>query len=434
MKKTVIAVFLLVFIASMAVFAQPAPRPKYWAEVQITYYTAPIYGSDGKIFIRGKTEYGKVYVLAADEADAERVARKEKGGGNRYVFERWLTKEESQQQEKQEQLKKKEEQQKKQAEQQRQAELQRQAQQREAERQKLEQQYQQNEAYKKQAIAEINSAPAVDASRFLGTWSRPDLTVAVQTSEGKIQAGIFSNETVVITNNEFRNSMDNSRTGGGMLSYTFTINRWIARTNPNSYTLIGSVTESSRYKPGYPKYTAIHIYLHDKGQKLYYRARESDSDYGVIYPDILSLTRQTASQQQTQQAQSQQKPQQPPQQTQTAQQRYDKGVGFYNNKNYDSAITEFTEAIRLAPNNANYYAWRGAAYYEKGDNDRTISDYNEAIRLGPTASSYIYRGNAYYNKKDWNRAIADYEAALRLEPNNATAKTSFENARKARGK
>ena len=59
----------------------------------------------------------------------------------------------------------------------------------------------------------------------------------------------------------------------------------------------------------------------------------------------------------------------------------------------------------------------GAAYGNKGEYDRAISDFTEAIRLDPKlASAYYNRGIAYENKGEHDKAIADYTEAIRLEP------------------
>ena len=50
---------------------------------------------------------------------------------------------------------------------------------------------------------------------------------------------------------------------------------------------------------------------------------------------------------------------------------------------HDKAIADFTEAIRLNPNDAEAYYSRGCEYFEKGDHDRAIADFTEAIRLNP---------------------------------------------------
>lgn len=47
----------------------------------------------------------------------------------------------------------------------------------------------------------------------------------------------------------------------------------------------------------------------------------------------------------------------------------------------------------------------GIAYRKKGNYDRAIQDYNEAIRLNPNyVDAFNDRGNAYFDKKDYDRA------------------------------
>ena len=89
---------------------------------------------------------------------------------------------------------------------------------------------------------------------------------------------------------------------------------------------------------------------------------------------------------------------------------------------YDKAISDFTQAIRLDPNDPRTYAERGTTYNLKHDNDRALEDYNQAIRLDPTlVGAYICRGNAYSGKGDYDRAITDHTQAIRLDPNFAGA-------------
>src|SRR5262249_47557919 len=63
------------------------------------------------------------------------------------------------------------------------------------------------------------------------------------------------------------------------------------------------------------------------------------------------------------------------------------------------------------------YAFRGLAYIKTGDYDRAIRDYDEAIRLDPKfVRAYEERGAAYSWKGDYDRAIRDYDEAIRLDP------------------
>jgi YidC/Oxa1 family membrane protein insertase len=101
---------------------------------------------------------------------------------------------------------------------------------------------------------------------------------------------------------------------------------------------------------------------------------------------------------------------------------YNRGVPYAERRDYDRAIADYSEAIRLYPKNARVYNNRGVVYRAKNDYDRAIADYDEAIRLDPKyALAYLNRGVAYADKKDYDRAIADYNAAIRLDPKVARA-------------
>jgi len=84
---------------------------------------------------------------------------------------------------------------------------------------------------------------------------------------------------------------------------------------------------------------------------------------------------------------------------------------------YDAAIRETDALIQQNPQDAEAYRARGVAYNKKGDFDRAIVDLTEAIRLNPhLARAYNNRGSAYRNKWDYERAIADYSEAIHLNP------------------
>ncbi len=99
-----------------------------------------------------------------------------------------------------------------------------------------------------------------------------------------------------------------------------------------------------------------------------------------------------------------------------------RGTAYERKREYDRAIQDYNEAIRLSPNYAYTYRNRGLAYNNKGDYDRAIQDFNDVIRLNPTyASAYYCRGNAYIGKEDFDRAIQDFNEAIRLNPTYASA-------------
>jgi Flp pilus assembly protein TadD len=67
---------------------------------------------------------------------------------------------------------------------------------------------------------------------------------------------------------------------------------------------------------------------------------------------------------------------------------------------------------------ANYYFERGKAHAGKEDYDSAIADYTQVIRLDPNdAVAYSSRGLAYNTKGQKALAIKDLEKALSLTPN-----------------
>ncbi len=99
-----------------------------------------------------------------------------------------------------------------------------------------------------------------------------------------------------------------------------------------------------------------------------------------------------------------------------------RGLAYAEKRDYDHAIADYGEAIRLDPNSAPAYNGRGLAYFREGDLDRAIADYNEAVKRNPGyAIAYDNRGLAYANKNDYDRALADYDEAIKRNPRLANA-------------
>jgi tetratricopeptide (TPR) repeat protein len=95
---------------------------------------------------------------------------------------------------------------------------------------------------------------------------------------------------------------------------------------------------------------------------------------------------------------------------------------YYLKGEYDHAIHDFDDALRLNPNDGASYGLRGAAYLGKGDFDAAIRDLDDAIRLNPRiVRDYLNRSAAHGRKGDFDRALRDLEAALRLDAKNIPA-------------
>lgn len=64
----------------------------------------------------------------------------------------------------------------------------------------------------------------------------------------------------------------------------------------------------------------------------------------------------------------------------------------FQKEDYQGAIKDLTEAIRLDPNNAEFYLMRGLSYTYSGNFEKAIEDCNQALRISPNyADAYLFR-------------------------------------------
>jgi tetratricopeptide (TPR) repeat protein len=98
-----------------------------------------------------------------------------------------------------------------------------------------------------------------------------------------------------------------------------------------------------------------------------------------------------------------------------------RGIAYRLNDEYDRAITDYTQAIRLNGKFADAFNNRAFSYDRKGDYERAIQDYDQAIKLKPTPEGYFNRGNAHLGEGHYDHAIDDYNQAIRLKSDFAAA-------------
>src|SRR6184192_1957138 len=113
------------------------------------------------------------------------------------------------------------------------------------------------------------------------------------------------------------------------------------------------------------------------------------------------------------------------------------GYAFLLQSNYGEALLHFKAALgrqgALPKELADLQLFAAYCHYSLGDSDeasaeydKAIADYDEVIRLDPKdVFAYIYRGCAYERKGDYDKAIADYDEAIRLDPKGAKAYNGF---------
>ena len=101
---------------------------------------------------------------------------------------------------------------------------------------------------------------------------------------------------------------------------------------------------------------------------------------------------------------------------------YNCGNAYFMQGDFDRAIQDYSETIKLNPHFADAYNNRGNAYSDKGDFDQAIQDYSKAIELKPDlAEAYYNRGVAYGIKSEFDRAIQDFDKAIKLKSDFAEA-------------
>lgn len=120
---------------------------------------------------------------------------------------------------------------------------------------------------------------------------------------------------------------------------------------------------------------------------------------------------------------------------QRATQIFNKAIEQYNARQYDAAIANYTEYLKLKPNSSAAYFNRGLALYNKSQASpseplyrQAAADFSKAIELKPTDAEYwTSRGSVYTRlmsvdyARSLEQAIADFTQAIKLNPNFASA-------------
>jgi tetratricopeptide (TPR) repeat protein len=99
-----------------------------------------------------------------------------------------------------------------------------------------------------------------------------------------------------------------------------------------------------------------------------------------------------------------------------------RGYTAATNKQFQDAMNDYGEAIKLKPEDARIYEQRAAVEMKINDNDKALADYSEAIKLKPNeVRYYAYRSYIYEVKGDIKNSMADTDKVLKLDPKNQEA-------------
>src|SRR5438552_2753233 len=85
----------------------------------------------------------------------------------------------------------------------------------------------------------------------------------------------------------------------------------------------------------------------------------------------------------------------------------DRGDVYSAKGQYDQAIADYNEALKINPRSSLAYENRGNVYTVKGQYDQAISDYDKAMEINPTGPAYANRAAVYFLNKEYDKAWDD---------------------------
>jgi len=95
----------------------------------------------------------------------------------------------------------------------------------------------------------------------------------------------------------------------------------------------------------------------------------------------------------------------------------ERGVAYVTLLDYDRALLDFGEAIRIDATFARAFANRGAVHGAKQDFDKAIEDFTRVLALEPrSANAFSDRAGMYRLNGQHDEAIRDYGEAIRINP------------------
>ena len=108
---------------------------------------------------------------------------------------------------------------------------------------------------------------------------------------------------------------------------------------------------------------------------------------------------------------------------------YNRGLAYLGAGNISAAIDDFTAAIKLVPNNAQYYFARGMAYCHGSSTldligvdtlETALKDFKKANELAPSADYLYSMGNVCISLEYYDQAEGYLTSAIKMTADNPT--------------
>lgn len=89
----------------------------------------------------------------------------------------------------------------------------------------------------------------------------------------------------------------------------------------------------------------------------------------------------------------------------------------FDKQEYEKAAHNYTEAIKLNPDDSMSYEARGTTLMAMNLFGIALSDFSRAIELNPNISShYTHRARCFISQYNYSAAIIDYTSAIKINP------------------
>ena len=95
---------------------------------------------------------------------------------------------------------------------------------------------------------------------------------------------------------------------------------------------------------------------------------------------------------------------------------FNRGEIHYELGDFATAIKDYSEAIRLQPEDAGFYTSRGHTFFQLRRFRQALADYDRAVEIAPESSEFFAnRGDAYRSIGQWENAANDFRKAIKLD-------------------